>query len=168
MKKIIIALLLIILPSKVYAFKTAGFGFGPNLQLRGGVATNLLMDGSWNFHKNVGLRLFVGFKNGFWTGTALNTTFSVYENRTGSFDYSVNFSVPFMINIYNSVRTAFIGVTAGNTISISIDILNRYYLFITPAEFFFIPVVWKLYPVGGVDTGLQFSVMFSTGIKVKL
>ena len=167
-KNIIVVALLLLIPVKLFAFKSAGIGFGPNLKLRGGIATSLLMDGTWNLHKNIGMRLFVGFKNGFWIGTALNTTFSLYENNAGSFDYSVNFSVPFMMNINNSVKTAFIGITAGNTISVSMDKLNKYYFFITPAEFFLVPVTWMLYPRGGFDTGLEVSVMFSAGIKVKI
>lgn len=167
-KKIIVISLLMLIPVKIFAFKSAGIGFGPNLKLRGGVSTSLLMDGTWNLHKNAGMRLFVGFKNGFWIGTALNTTFSLYENKSGSFDYSVNFSIPFMININDSVKTAFIGVTAGNTISVAIDKFNKYYFFITPAEFFLIPVTWLLSPSGGFDAGLEVSVMFSAGIKVRI
>ena len=155
-------------PAKAYAFRSAGFGFGPNINLKGDFSTSFMMNGDWNLNRNVGMRLFLGAHNGFWIGTALNTMFSLYESASGGFDYSVNFSLPFMININNSVKTAFFGITAGNTLSFSADEAHKYYFFITPAEFMLVPVTWGLSPSSGFHSGLSISMMSSVGFKVRL
>ena len=159
---------LIFFPVKAYAFRSAGFGLGPLIDLRGDLSTSFMMEGDWNLNRNIGMRLFLGAHNGFWVGTALNTMFSLYESGSGGFDYSVNFSLPFMININNGVKTAFIGVTAGNTLSFAADEAHKYYFFITPAEFMIIPVLWGLSPGSGFNTGLSVSMMSSVGFKVRL
>jgi len=170
-KKISLAIVfvsIVVLPVKAYAFRAAGFGFGPNINLRGDLSTSFMMEGDLNLHKNVGAKLFVGVHNGFWIGTALNTIFSLYESSSGGFDDSVNFSIPFMVNINNGVKTAFIGLTAGNTLYFAADEAHKYYFFITPAELMIIPVAWSLSPGSGFSTGLSFSVMSSVGLKVRL
>ena len=169
-KKVILVVVLglFVIPVNVYAFRSAGFGFGPNIDLRGDLSTSFMMEGDWNLTRNVGTRILVGVHNGFWIGTALNTTFSLYESASGGFDYSINFSLPFMININHGVKTAFIGFTTGNTISFAADEAHKYYFFITPVEFMFIPVAWGLSPSTGVNTGLAISMMSSVGIKVRL
>ncbi|MCX6112954.1 MAG: hypothetical protein NTY22_06730 [Proteobacteria bacterium] len=169
MKKLILILFVLgVFPVNIYAFRSADIGLGPNLNVRGGVATGLMMEGNWNLHKNIGARLLIGAKNGLWVGLALNTTFSLHESATGDFDYSINFSLPYIININNGVKTAFIGVTAGNTLSFAIDDNNKYYIFITPAEFVFVPLTWVLYPNGGFKSGFEVSVMTAIGIRVRL
>jgi hypothetical protein len=167
MKKLVLILLLLV-PLKAYAFKSVGLGFGPNFKIRGDVATSYIIEGNWNPHKNVGARVFIGFLHGFWVGTALNTTFSLHESMDRSFDYSMNFSIPFIININNGVKTAFIGLTAGNTLSFAIDKTNKYYFFVTPAEFMFVPLTWLLSPSGGFDAGFEISLRCAIGIKVRI
>jgi hypothetical protein len=168
-KKIILALLLLfLLPGSLFAFKSAGLGFGPVFNLRGGMSTSYLITGEWNLHKNIGARLFLGFVNGFWIGTALNASFSVFESKDRKFDWSINFSIPFIINIYNGVKTAFMGLTFGNSLSLSLDPSCKYYFFVSPAEFVLIPVTWGLSPSTGFNSGMGVSLAFSLGFRVRL
>ena len=169
MKKLILVfIILAVIPVKAYAFKSVGLGFSPTFKVRGNVETSYMIEGNWNPHKNIGARIFVGFLHGLWMGAALNTTFSLHESMDEKFDYSVNFSLPFVMNISNGVKTAFIGFTTGNTMSFSVDKTNKYYFFITPAEFVFIPLTWVLDPNGGFNTGLEISLRFAIGLKVRI
>ncbi len=167
-KTILILAILLFVPSAAFSFKSAGLGFGSVINLRGGVPTSYLLTGEWNLHKNIGGKVFVGFVNGFWIGTALNTSFSIHESRSKNFDWSINFSVPFIINIYNGVKTAFIGLTFGNSLSFALDSKNVNYFFVNPAEFVFIPVVWGLSPSTGFSKGLGISFTFSAGFRHRL
>jgi hypothetical protein len=169
MKKLILVLtILAVVPINAYAFKSVGLGFGPTFKVRGNVETSYIIEGNWNPHKNVGARVFVGFLNGLWIGAGLNTIFSLHESRNGNFDYSMNFSLPFIMNIHNGVKTAFIGFTFGNILSFAVDRTNKYYFFITPAEFVFVPVTWVLNPNGGFSTGLEISLRCAIGVKVRI
>ncbi len=159
---------MMLIPLEAFAFRAVGLGFGPNIGLRGVIDNSYIIEGNWNPHKNVGARLFVGAIHGLWVGTALNTLFSVYESPSSSFDYSLNFSVPFIININNGVKTAFIGITAGNTLSFAVDKTHKYYFCITPFEFVFIPLTWALSPSGGFSNRLQISILTQMGFKVRL
>jgi hypothetical protein len=167
-KTLVIFFIFFFMPSGLFAFKSVGLGFGPAFNLRGGMSTAYFFTGEWTPHKNLGGKLFLGFVNGFWIGTALNTTFSVYETKTKGFDWSINFSIPFIININNGIKTAFIGLGLGNSLSFALDSRSAYYLFINPLEFVFIPVTWGLSPGSGFNKGFDVSLAFSLGFRTRI
>jgi len=166
-KKFFIIFFLLVMPSSLFAFKYASIGFGPNIGLKGFGATNYFLDAQWHPHDNVGARLFVGFANGFWSGVALDIAHTD-ENLFKNVNWTINFSIPFIINVRGGVKTAYMGFTFGNTLSFDTSGSKKYYFYITPAEVIFMPITWMVYPSGGLNTGMFVSLFCSMGFKVRI
>ena len=168
MKRTFFILTLLLLTScKLWSFEYAGFGIGPNIDFKGERATAVIMQGEWQPHRVVGARFFLGFREGFWIGTALNLKYTVLGLGRNS-NWGVNFSLPLMLNIHSNSRTAYIGFTAGNSFSLSMDDRGDNFLVISPAEFWFTPLVWRMYPSGGWDKQVSVSVLCSVGFRSRL
>jgi len=163
---VIVFFLLLVTPSYLYAFKYAGIGFGPNIGLKGFDGTNYLLDAVWHPHDNVGGRLLVGFVNGFWVGAAIDLAHTD-ESIFRGVNWTMNFSIPFLVKIRGNVSDAYIGFTFGNTLLFDLTGEKDYYLSVTPAEFVFIPFTWKM-SRGGIDTGMLVSLFCSVGFRVGL
>ncbi len=166
MKRFLIIIMFLLLPLSAWSFEYAGLGFGPNLHLSGDRPTNFFLQGEWQPHKVVGTRVFFGFNNGFWIGIAINFKQHIMDIGRGTI-WDANFSIPFIFNIKNNSRIAFVGITAGTSVSFDIDGKNNRYFFITPIDILFTPVGWVMYPAsaGGWNRDGSISLMCSAGFR---
>jgi hypothetical protein len=167
MKRSLVIAMLFLVPFSVWSFEYAGVGFGPNISMKGERPTNFFIQGEWQPHKVVGTKLYMGFYHGFWLGAALNFKQNIAKMFRTSY-WDVNFAIPFMMNISKNSRIAYVGFTAGTTLSFDINGQGRYYFFVTPVDIWITPYVWRQYPSLGWDKELSISYMFSTGIRMSI
>ena len=166
MKRFLIIIALFFMSFSAWSFEYVGLGFGPNLHLSGERPTSFILQGEWQPHKILGTRLFLGFNNGFWVGIALNFKQNITKIGHGTI-WDADFSIPFILNLKLNSRVAFIGVTAGTTLSFDINGKGVSYFFLTPIDLLFTPVGWVMYPASGGGWGKDGSVsyMCSTGFR---
>jgi len=164
MRRYIILFVLLFTSTTLWSFEYAGVGLGPSIGLKGEKTTHFMFEGEWQPHKVVGGRFFLGFSDGFWIGVAIN----VNQNLTKLAHYAywdINFSLPFVLNIQQNFRTAFIGFTMGSSISFDMDGRKIYFLYISPVELWLVPLVWRMYPSQGWDNTLNIAYMCMVGFR---
>lgn len=150
------------------AFKYAGMGFGPGFGLKGFDGTDYFLNAEWKPHEYIGTRFMFGFPDGVWFGVGLNFTYTTSNKFSRTFKWSFNGGVPFVVNIHETYQTAFIGFNVGTTFSFDVDGRDKYFIYITPAEFFFFPITWRFAPNGGFDLDSNLSLITSVGFRVSI
>jgi len=164
MKRFLIIAVLLLMSCSAWSFEYVGLGFGPNLHLKGDRPSSFFIQGEWQPHKVLGTKLFLGFENGFWLGVAMNFKQNLAKIGRGTI-WDINFSIPFIFNITNSLRVAFVGITVGTTLSFNIDGKDYAYFFVTPFDVLFTPWGWLMYPAGGWKKEESVSYMCSAGFR---
>ncbi len=167
MKKIFIVLFFVLFAfsSKSFAFKYTGVGVGPAFGLKGLSGTNYFVNAEWQPSDNVGTRFFVGFPDGLWLGVGLNFSFSTTDDFSKSVKLTLNGGIPFIMDIHKSVIVAFMGVNVGTSLSFDLDGDGTSYFFISPAELFFSPIMWKISSGGGFDLTNNVFLYCSIGFR---
>ena len=79
-----------------------------------------------------------------------------------------NVSVPLVLNIYGNSKSLTLGVSLGNAFEFSVDNKKKYYFFVTPLEFTFIPAVWHLYPQRSLDSDFRMYYTFNLGLRMRI
>lgn len=168
LKRFILTIVLLIASTQSsYASKYAGFGIGPDFVFKGNMSSLFLMQGEWQPHKVLGAKFFVGFKDGIWLGPAIN--FNYLRVMFSKNDYlDLNISIPMLFEVRNSDRTAYIGLSAGAKLAFSVNESNTTFIYISPAELWYLPLVWQMYPNNKWQNNRVFSIFSSVGFRMSL
>lgn len=157
-----------IISSNCFAFRYVGVGVGPSLALKGFSGTKYFFNAEWQPSGYVGTRLIIGFPDGIWIGAGPNFAYSTTDAFSESMTLTVNGGPFFVLNVRESVKVAFVGLNAGVSLSFDIDGRGLYYIYVSPAEFFLAPFVWRISPSGGWSTDANISLTASVGFRASI
>lgn len=168
MLRLLILLMAFVIHPALYSFNSIGLSLGPDFGVRGSKSTSFLMNMDWNPHENLGTRFFVGVDGNLWLGTAMSFIYQTKDRFSTRFNWRAYISIPFLLKIQHNDNLAMTGFTLGNSLGCSIDEKRRWYLFITPFEFMFFPLTWRMYPSSSFEKALNVYVTANVGIRLRI